>query len=362
MPANTYTNEAKNFAGWAVSGTGSKSGTHNAGASVAVSALSTAIETGNASITLTATWSDAPIVKSSNANIRAVSGTGANMLYGLYIGGMPGIDNGTPQATASGFTSTTITLSGNNPTANPSRNVVVIVQDTKVSKVEFGINNGEEGTSLKDNSVPTTWYTLTKNNEYTTPDTVDKRWTGPLTVAAPTKSWVRAVYVRITAEDGTEQVYRYVQYISTTVTNNVTRGELSALSIGGVDVIKGGNVQGSHTKGIASGWWNRTVGPDFEPGSVTLTTAQAASVSVSATVNNSATGVNVSIAKISASEWPLLESSSVTFGTASSGTTGTATLTNVANGDYILIRQNAGTAADYKALFCHVIIKVTVTN
>jgi uncharacterized repeat protein (TIGR02543 family) len=361
MPANTYTNGAKSFAGWEVSGTGSKAGTHNAAASVAVSALSTAIDTGNANIALTATWSNAPIVKSSNANIRAVSGSGAAAKYGLYIGGMPGIDNGTPRNVATGFTSTTITLSGNNPTANPARNVVAIVEDTKVSKVEFGITSGNSGTTLNtsNNTPPSTWYTLTKNNEYTTPDTVDKRWTGPLTVAAPTESWIRAVYIRITAEDGTEQVYRYVQYISTTVTNNVTRGELTALSIGGVAVITGGNVQSGRSKGIASGWWNRTVAPDFEPGSVTLTAAQAASVAVTATVNNSAAGVNLSTARIPAADWPLLENSSVTFGTASSN--GSATFTNVQNGDYILIRQNASTTdASYKALFCHVIIKVTV--
>jgi hypothetical protein len=274
---------------------------------------------------------------------------------------MPGIDNGTPKETASGFTSTTITLSGNNPTANPSRSVVVIVEDEKVSKVEFGINKGDTGTSLKDNSVPATWYVLDRNNEYTTPDTVDKRWAGPTTVAAPTSSSVRAVYVRITAEDGTEQVYRYVQYISTTVTTNVTRGELSALSIGGVDVIKGGNVQGSNnSKGIASGWWNRTVAPDFTPGEVTITAAQAASCSVSATVNNAAAGVNVSFAKISGDQWALLEDSDLTFGTASSGTTGTGTF-NIEDGDYIIIRQNASTSdASYKGLFSHTIIKVNV--
>ncbi|MDR2717076.1 MAG: InlB B-repeat-containing protein, partial [Treponema sp.] len=307
------------------------------------------------SITVYAQWTNTP---NSNANIRAVSGDGANALYGLYVGGMPGISNGTPQADAEGFTDITITLSGNNPTADPSRSVVVIVEDKKVSKVEFGINSGNAETTLNDNSAPSTWHVLAKNDEYTTPDTVGKRWTGPLTVAAPTSSSVRGVYVRITAQDGTVQVYRYVQYISVTVTNKVTRGELSALSIGGVDVIKGGDLQGSNSKGIASGWWNRTVAPDFEPGLVTIPSAQAASCAVSATVNNSASGVNISIAKISASEWPLLESSSVTFGAASSNTTGTGTF-NVQNGDYIVIRQNASPSdANYKALFSHTIIKV----
>ena len=301
-------------------------------------------------------------VRSGNANIRAVSGSGATALYGLYVGGMPGIDNGTPKATADDFSEATdITLSGNNATDQPGRNVVVIVEDKKVSKVEFGVNDTVSSTGKPKNTAPSTWYTLSKNNDFTTPDTVDKRWVGHLTVAALTSSSGRGFYVRITAEDGTTQVYRYWQYISTTVTNKVTRGELTALSIGGIAVITGGDVQGSHSKGIAEGWWNKTVAPDFTPGEVTITTAQAASCSVSATVNNGASGVNLSIAKISASQWPLLENSDLTFGTASSGTTGTATYTNVADGDYIVIRQNASTGdASYKALFNHYIIKVNV--
>jgi hypothetical protein len=301
-------------------------------------------------------------ILSDNANIRAVSGSGAAALYGLYVGGMPGINNGTPRSTADGFSDATdITLSGNNATDKPANNVVVIVEDKKVSKVEFGVNATVSSTGKPSNTAPSTWYTLNRSNDFTTPDTVDRRWVGPLTVAAITSSSGRGFYVRITAEDGTTQVYRYWQYVSTTVSNNVTRGELTALSIGGVAVITGGNVQGSHSKGIAQGWWNKTVAPDFTPGEVTITSAQAASVAVSATVNNSASGVNLSIAKISASQWPLLENSALTFGTASSGTTGTATFTNVADGDYIVIRQNASTGdASYKALFNHYVIKVNV--
>jgi len=56
MPANPFTYTGHTFAGWVVSGTGSVTGTHNAVESVAVSALSTSINTGNASITLTASW------------------------------------------------------------------------------------------------------------------------------------------------------------------------------------------------------------------------------------------------------------------------------------------------------------------
>ena len=56
MPGNTYTYTGHTFAGWVVSGTDSLAGTYAAGASVAVSALSTTIANGNASITLTAAW------------------------------------------------------------------------------------------------------------------------------------------------------------------------------------------------------------------------------------------------------------------------------------------------------------------
>jgi uncharacterized repeat protein (TIGR02543 family) len=364
MPVNPYTYSGKNFTGWAVSGTGSTTGTHNAGASVAVSALSTAIAAGNASITLTATWADAPVTTlSSNANIRAVSGSGATALYGLYVGGMPGIDNGTPRSTADGFSNATaIALSGNNATDKPANNVVVIVEDNKVSKVEFGVNATASSTNVPSNTAPSTWYTLSKSNEFTTPDTVDKRWAGPLTVAAITSSSGRGFYVRITAEDGTTQVYRYWQYVSTTVSNNVTRGELTALSIGGVAVITGGNVQGSHSKGIAQGWWNKTVAPDLVPGEVTITAAQAASCAVSATVNNGDSST-LSLAKISASQWPLLENSTLTFtttGSAGNHASVSGTFTNVTDGDYIVIRQNASTAANYKALINHYVIKVNV--
>jgi len=56
MPTNTFTRTGYTFAGWVVSGTGSIAGTYVAGAKVAVSALSTAIASGNANITLTASW------------------------------------------------------------------------------------------------------------------------------------------------------------------------------------------------------------------------------------------------------------------------------------------------------------------
>jgi len=379
MPANPYTRDGFNFAGWAVSGEGSITGTYQVGAGVAVSALSTAIAAGNASITLTATWSDAPVTLSSNANIRAVSGTGATALYGLYVGGMPGIDNGTPRSTADGFsTAASITLSGNSPTNNPDRKVVVIVEDKKVSKVEFGVNATANSTTAPGNTPPSTWYTLTRDNneEFITPDTVDRRWVGPLTVAALTSSSGRGFYVKITAEDGTTLVYRYWQYISTSSTNTstpangATRGELTALSIGGVTVISTSgsgssinvNVASGQSKGLAQGWWNKTVAPDLSPGEVTITAAQAASCAVSATVNNG-DSCSLSLAKISASQWPLKEDSVLTFtttGSTANNATVSGNFTNVADGDYIIIRQNASTAANYKALFSHYIIKVNV--
>jgi uncharacterized repeat protein (TIGR02543 family) len=68
MPANTYTRTGYTFAGWEVSGTGSIPGTHAAGANVAVTALSTAITSGNASITLTATWTQNVYTVTFNSN------------------------------------------------------------------------------------------------------------------------------------------------------------------------------------------------------------------------------------------------------------------------------------------------------
>jgi len=56
MPGNFYTRAGHMFAGWSVSGKDSIPGTHPVGASVAVTALSTGIKTGNASIILTAEW------------------------------------------------------------------------------------------------------------------------------------------------------------------------------------------------------------------------------------------------------------------------------------------------------------------
>jgi len=366
MPANTYTNAGKYFAGWAVSGTGSKPGTYPAGAVVSVSDLSTAIAGGSASITLTATWSATP--PSSNANIREVSGSGVSQKYGFYVGGMPGTSNGTARSDEIGFTSTTLTMSGNGATWDPDKKAVVIVEDAKVQKVEFAFTDFISGTSPSaanlNLSGTVNWTTMDKDNTYTTPDTKDKRWTKAIGGSAPSTSSSRAIYVRITAEDGTQQVYRYVQYISTTKTNTVTRGELSDLSIGGVAVITSGAVQGSFSKGIAQGWWNKTAAPDFEPGHVTITAAQAASCAVSAKANNGNTS-SVSIAKISASDWPLLDNSTLTIaGTGSSSTqaSATATITDVKNGDYILVRHNANTSdTTYGGLFLHTIIKVTVT-
>nr|AGS53726.1 hypothetical protein [uncultured bacterium contig00068] len=56
IPNNNYTRSGYTFAGWAVSGTGSISGTYTAGTVVPVESLSSTIANGNASITLTAQW------------------------------------------------------------------------------------------------------------------------------------------------------------------------------------------------------------------------------------------------------------------------------------------------------------------
>jgi hypothetical protein len=109
------------------------------------------------------------------------------------------------------------------------------------------------------------------------------------------------------------------------------------------------------------------VAPDLVPGEVTITAAQAVSCTVSATVNNGNSGT-LALAKISASQWPLLENSALTFtaGTASGNNPNVSqTFTDVKDGDYIIIRQNATTATGtndipYQALYTHTIIKVNV--
>jgi len=125
--------------------------------------------TGN--ITVYAKWIDAASA-SSNANIRAVSGDGANALYGFYMAGMPGISNGEPQATAEGFTDTTETMMVNYTLARLDRSIVVIVEDEKVSKVEFGQNDGANSVNSEP---PSSWTSLTRNDTYTEYPTVPKQ-------------------------------------------------------------------------------------------------------------------------------------------------------------------------------------------
>jgi len=307
---------------------------------------------------------------SSNANIRAFSGEGANALYGLYIGSMPGIDNGDPKSNTSDFTINDVTIWGNYTTADPAgSSVVVIVEDEKVSKVEFGMTASYVTAKPSSASDPDSWIVLTQNDEYTTTDTVGKRWTGSCSnPARPSSSSYRQAYVRITAEDGTIQYYRYIQYISSTAPtgNNAARGELNALTIGGVTVVNNAANSGTNKKGTYTGWWNKTVAPGIEPGEVTLTAAQAENVSVSATfyMSNEQAGSVVSYAKVS--EWPLKESA-VTFTDFTTTTTSNIVVTNqsigsVANGDYIILRRNPPSSATYTGLFGHYIIKVNVTN
>ena len=94
MPANTYTRSGFIFTGWSVSGTGATAGFYNAGTSVAVSALSTAIANGNASITLTATWME---------KIEMVPVAGGSFVMGKELG-TAGSGDTTPVST--------VTLSG----------------------------------------------------------------------------------------------------------------------------------------------------------------------------------------------------------------------------------------------------------
>ena len=68
MPANTYTRTGYTFAGWAVSGTNAIPNTYAAGASVPVANLTSGINSGNQSITLTATWSNNAYVVSFDSN------------------------------------------------------------------------------------------------------------------------------------------------------------------------------------------------------------------------------------------------------------------------------------------------------
>jgi len=148
---------------------------------------------------------------------------------------MPGISNGTPRPTTEGFTDNTIALNVNAITSSGSyaSSVVVIVEDANVSNVEFGMNVA--ATAVASFDPPSSWTALTKNNDYTTPDTINKRWVS--SVNESTSEAYRGFYVRITAEDGTQQVYRYVLYRSASSVDGAPRGELSSLTIGGKTII-----------------------------------------------------------------------------------------------------------------------------
>jgi len=274
----------------------------------------------------------------------------------LYIAGIPGVDNGTPKETADGFTNTNETLIVNATLAGIVRPVVVIVEDANVSKVEIGQNAG--GSSVP-STAPPSWTDLTKEDgDYITAATKGKRWVGSMSGEPPgTKT---GIYVRITAQDGTTQVYRYVQhYSSSGGGTSAYRGEATSLSIGGVAIISSNAVQGTFSKGTFSGWWNKTVAPNFEPGSVTIPASAATSGNVSlSTVFNNGNGQSLQYAKVS--KWPLLETDIVTFSEPSNGMTlNNATVSGVQNGDYIIIRMNSKEGV-YRSFFTHYIIKVNI--
>ncbi|MDR2718154.1 MAG: InlB B-repeat-containing protein [Treponema sp.] len=428
MPANPYTRSGYTFAGWEVSGTNSTPGTHPAGASIAVSALSTGINTGNASITLTAAWTanavytvtfnknggdtdaspsaktvtvpvttidalpTAPArigytfnswntqangagttfvqtttvsanitvyaqwtaILSGNAAMRAAPGTltpAIDAFSGLYIGGIPATSIGNPGTDKDNYTGTTApaptsagAIASNSVTGAVGKPVVVIVDDANVSKVEFGLG----GTN--DTTVVTTWQQLTRNNDNTPSGLTGKRWITSVVDAYPTSTTGRRAYVRITAQDGTTvRVYRYTW----NCTNSV-RGILNSVTVGGQNA----------ALGTVSGWWNKTVAPNLEYGTATISAG--GSVAVSSDITNTSAAGTVTYARLPASTpWPLLESAaspfvdSVDVNTSTTNGVTSATVNNVANGDYILVRY-IPTTANYQGYFAHALIKVTI--
>ncbi|MDR2702694.1 MAG: InlB B-repeat-containing protein [Spirochaetaceae bacterium] len=278
-----------------------------------------------------------------NASIRSVSGTGPATLYGLYIGGQPGISNGTPGTSVTDTSIVNGVIGGSNATVVGGKTVVVITEEPDATKVEYAISTEASPPSP-------VWETLTKDSTNTPASLTGKRWIGTLpTTHDVTASTRRYVFVRITAKNGTSlQVYRYAQYVSYSATS--PRATLTALSIGGVDVLTEGAL------GTVAGWWNKTVAPDFEPGSVELESE--GEVTVSAIFNN--TGVNAVTSWLRIPKdnplWPFTED------TVLSGFVDSATsVDNIEDGDYILIRYiPTDTSGDYYATYAHYLIKVTV--
>jgi hypothetical protein len=288
----------------------------------------------NGNTALKAKWVAPP-----DNNIRTVSSTGAtsdagtNATYGLYIGGMPAVSNGTPGRNANPTANGKIVSVVGTNTAN-STPVVVIVENAAVTKVEFG-------TSADDATAPTNWADLTKTNDSAI---TDKRYTGTIPATAA-RAWVK-----ITSAQG-YAMYRYEWY-----TASSARATLSSLKIDDVDV-------DSDKYGSFAGWWNTTTAPNFTTaGEATISAAGSVEI-ISAFNNSGSTGITSYYVIPAATTVPLLEGATIPAAsfTSTAGTGGTGNVT-VADGDHILIRYASDQASgNYWGLVGYYLIKVTVS-
>ena len=140
MPANTYTRANYSFVGWEVSGEGSSAGTYAAGASVAVADLSTVIENGPASITLTAVWTINTLTINYDSGISgfppispvlAVSGTNITIPENIY------------RSVSSVFEGWEVTGAGSIP------GIYAAGEDVEVTALSTAIANGNASVTLK---------------------------------------------------------------------------------------------------------------------------------------------------------------------------------------------------------------------
>jgi len=115
IPANTYIRKGYAFAGWEVSGTGSLTGTYAAEVNVAVSALSTAIANGNASITLTVKWT-IDMVYVPGGSFEMGSNSGYDNQQPVHTVTLSGFYMGKYEVTQEQWTA----VMGNNPSFFPS--------------------------------------------------------------------------------------------------------------------------------------------------------------------------------------------------------------------------------------------------
>jgi len=293
--------------------------------------------------------------KSTNANIRAVSaGASGNAntplgTFGLYVGGIPATNNGTPSTngtiTGTGTGAPTNgTIGGNGSSDAQNSSIVVIVEDAAVSKVEFGRNGANSDTTAP------TWTNLTKTNDANTPSSLtNKRWVGTLAEANTTNNW--RFWVRVTAEDGTTtNIYRYTHNVGGTAGYCA----LSSLTIGEVTVTTG--TTGLNIQGTTAGWWNTTVAPNLTTGNVTLTSGDNVAIAATWSIGSSNASYNYAIIPHTVT-WPLKEGDyTPTFTTGNS-----PSISNLNNGDYILLRaQCTPGSATSVPIVGHYLIKVNI--